>query len=150
MFKKIKDIIFSEAVRYLFIGGCTTLVNLLLFGFLCYLTPMGDSDIGITVSNVISVMAAILFAYFANKIFVFRSKTKTVKEFVFEMSKFIGARLSTMIIEVGGVWLTVSVFGQNEMIGKLETQILVLIGNYFISKFLVFKGNKKENEENAQ
>ncbi len=150
MFKKIKAIILSEAVRYIFIGGCTTLVNLLSFGFLCYLTPLGNSDLGITVSNVISVMIAILFAYFANKIFVFRSKTKTVKELIIEMSKFIGARLGTMLIEVGGVWIAVSLLNQNEMVGKLETQILVLIGNYFISKFLVFRGSKEESAKHVQ
>lgn len=150
MFKKIKAMIFSEAVRYIFIGGCTTLVNLLSFGFLCYLTPLGNNDLGITVSNVISVIIAILFAYVANKIFVFRSRTKTVKELILEMSKFIGARLGTMLIEVGGVWLAVSVFNQNEMIGKLETQILVLIGNYFISKFLVFRGSKETSKNNIQ
>lgn len=150
MFKKIKDIIFSEAFRYLFVGGCTTLVNLVFFGVLCYLTPLGDTDVGITVSNVISIAAAILFAYIANKIIVFRSKTGNIKELVFEMVKFVGARLSTMIIEVGGVWLTVSVLNQNEMVGKLETQILVIIGNYFISKFIVFRGSKKESDKNVQ
>ena len=48
--------------------------------------------------------------------------------------------------KVGGVWLAVSVIGQDKMIGKLETQVLVVIGNYFISKFLVFTGNKEDKE----
>ena len=62
------------------------------------------------------------------------------------LSLFIGARIATLVIEVGGVWLAVSVIGQDKMIGKLETQVLVVIGNYFISKFLVFTGNKEDKE----
>ena len=140
--EKIKKLIFSQAFRYIFIGGCTTLVNLAVFWVLCNLTPFGKCDAGITVANIISVAVSILFAYVTNKIFVFGSKTNSFLELALEMTKFIGARLSTMVIEVGGVWLTVTVLGQNEMIGKLETQFLVIVGNYFISKFFVFKNRE--------
>lgn len=147
MIEKIKKLLMSEGVRYVFIGGCTTVVNFAVYAFFCYLTPLGESDRGITVSNIISVSVAILFAYVANKIIVFRSKTDSAKELIFEMVKFCGARLSTMAIEVGGVWLTVTVLGHNEMLGKIETQFIVLVGNYLISKFLVFtSGRKKERE----
>jgi putative flippase GtrA len=138
----IKKFIFSEVFKYLFIGGCTTLVNLVVYGFLCYGTGMGESQLGITLANVISVFIAILFAYITNKTIVFCSKTNSLKELLCEIAKFVGARLSTMLIEVGGVWLAVSIIGQDKMIGKLETQILVVIGNYFISKFFVFKRNR--------
>ena len=142
MWQKIKKIICSEA----FIGGCTTLVNLVVFSVLTYGTSLGNSDLGITISNVISIVLSILFAYVTNKLFVFHSKTNSFKELLYEMGKFIGARIATLVIEVGGVWLAVSVIGQDKMIGKLETQVLVVIGNYFISKFLVFTGNKEDKE----
>lgn len=146
--KKLVDMMISfiksEAFRYLFIGGCTTLVNLVVFSILTYGTALGDSDWGITVSNVISIVISILFAYVTNKLFVFHSKTDSFMELLFEMGKFVGARLATLVIEVGGVWLAVSVIGQDKMIGKLETQVLVVIGNYFISKFLVFTSHKEE------
>jgi putative flippase GtrA len=144
----IRKFISSEVFKYLFIGGCTTLVNLVVYGGLCYGTSMGESQLGITVANVISVFIAIFFAYITNKTIVFCSKTNSIKELLYESVKFVGARLSTMLIEVGGVWLAVSVIGQDKMIGKLETQILVVIGNYFISKFFVFKGNKQGEDEN--
>ena len=146
MWQKIKKIIGSEAFMYLFIGGCTTLVNLVVFSVLTYGTSLGNSDLGITISNVISIVLSILFAYVTNKLFVFHSKTNSFKELLYEMGKFIGARIATLVIEVGGVWLAVSVIGQDKMIGKLETQVLVVIGNYFISKFLVFTGNKEDKE----
>ena len=146
MWQKIKKTICSEAFMYLFIGGCTTLVNLVVFSVLTYGTSLGNSDLGITISNVISIVLSILFAYVTNKLFVFHSKTNSFKELLYEMGKFIGARIATLVIEVGGVWLAVSVIGQDKMIGKLETQVLVVIGNYFISKFLVFTGNKEDKE----
>lgn len=49
-----------------------------------------------------------------------------------------------MVIEVGGVYLMFNIMGWNEMAAKLITQVLVVIGNYFISKFLVFKGQQAE------
>ena len=143
MWDKIKMIIGGEAFRYVIVGGCTTLVNIVLFGLLCYFTPLGETKIGITVGNVISIISSILFAYITNKVFVFRSKTDGLRELLFEMGKFVGARLGTMAIEVGGVWLIVSVIEWNELVGKLLTQVVVIIGNYFISKFIVFKGREK-------
>lgn len=139
----IKRILNSEVFRYIFVGGCTTLVNFVVFGILCYGTSLGDSDLGITVSNVISIVSAILFAYVTNKWFVFRSHTSSLGALLGEIIKFCGARVSTMLIEVGGVYLFTSILGQTPILGKALTTVFVLIGNYFISKFLVFRGDKK-------
>lgn len=134
----ILRIIKNEVFRYLVVGVCTTLVNLVSFAILCYLLPLGGSATGITVANTISVALAILFAYFANKYAVFKSKTSTIVAMFSEMMKFCMARLSSMIIEVGGVWLLVSIINQDAMLAKIETQFIVVVCNYFISKWLVF------------
>lgn len=62
----------------------------------------------------------------------------------YEFLRFVGGRMLTMVIEVGGVYLMFNIMGWNEMAAKLITQVLVVIGNYFISKFLVFKGQQAE------
>ena len=49
--------------------------------------------------------------------------------------KFISARLLTMVIEVGGVWLLCEKMGMNGMVGKFCTQFIVLALNYVFSKF---------------
>lgn len=134
LLKLMYDILTSSAFRYIVVGGCTTMVNLVVFTVLCKLLHME-----VNLSNVISILCAIAFAYVTNKVFVFESKTNTVKETFLEMVKFVGARMSTMAIEVGGVFLLYEVIHQDEVIAKLETQIIVLIVNYFISKFFVFK-----------
>lgn len=139
MYKKIKELLNTEAIRYIVVGGCTTLVNLVVFTFLCEIIKMNEN-----LSNIISIIVAILFAYVTNKVFVFKSHCTTYKEVFFEFTKFVGARLLTMMLEVGGFFLLFEIIGQNKMIAKLETQIFVLIGNFFISKFLVFV-NKEES-----
>ena len=128
---------FKGQLLYLFFGVLTTLVNLVVF----YLLTERPCQINVTAGNVISIMLAILFAYVTNKIWVFSSKTKGFRELSAEFFRFVGGRMSTMVIEVGGVYLIYNVMGQPKMAAKLVTQVIVIIGNYFISKFLVFRGN---------
>lgn len=123
-----------DAFRYVFFGGCTTLVNLVSFWLLRHFTPLG-----ITVSNVISVFLAIVFAFLVNSGFVFHSQTKGFKGKMVEFVKFFGGRLSTMLIEVGGVWLLAEVLRIDEFLAKFATQFIVLILNFFISKYFVFQ-----------
>ncbi|MBQ2640534.1 MAG: GtrA family protein [Lachnospiraceae bacterium] len=124
----------SEGMRYLFIGGCTTMVNLLVFTALCH-----GVHLNVNISNIISVIISILFAYVTNKLIVFRSHCGSLGELAAECARFIGARMSTMAIEVGGVFLLYQVLHQGEMTAKLVTQVIVIVGNYFISRFIVFK-----------
>jgi len=128
----------NDVLRYIFIGGCTTLVNLVSY----YILRMTTS-LNLNVANVISIAAAILFAYFANSSVVFRSEANTVKEKFGEFVKFISARLSTMVIEVGGVWLMADVMKINDYVAKFVIQFIVLVLNYFFSKFFVFSKKEK-------
>ena len=128
----------NSVLRYIFLGGCATLVNL---G--CYYILRMTTSLNLNVANVISVAAAILFAYFTNSRFVFMSEACTFSEKFREFAKFIGARLSTMVIEVGGVWLMADVMKINDYIAKFLIQFIVLVTNYFLSKFFVFSKKEK-------
>lgn len=134
---RIIELLTSEGMRYLFIGGCTTVVNLVVYAVLCRVVHLS-----VNISNIISIIVAILFAYVTNKLIVFRSHCGSFSELVQECARFIGARLATMAIEVGGVFLLYEILHQNEMVAKLATQVLVIIGNYFISRFIVFRDRK--------
>ena len=127
----------SSVIRYVFFGGCTTLVNLVSFFVLRKL------DVELNIANIISIILAILFAYVVNSKFVFQDKCETLRDHIQPFCKFISARLVTMVIEVGGVWLLVSVMGLNDMIGKFLTQFIVLIFNYIFIKFFVFTTGKR-------
>lgn len=137
----IKKLYYNETMRYLFIGGCTTLVNIIAFAIFCDILGMN-----VTLGNVLSIILSILFAYVTNKLFVFSSKTSGVREMFSEFCRFVGGRLSTMAIEVGGVYLIYNIMGYPKMAAKLITQVLVIIGNYFISKFFVFRGQDSPPE----
>lgn len=133
----IKKLYGNSVVRYIFFGACTTMVNLISFYILRKL------GIHLNTANVISIILAILFAYVVNSRFVFQDKCDTLKEHIRPFCKFISARLVTMVIEIGGVWLLVQIMGMNDMLGKFLTQFLVLILNYIFSKFFVFTTGKK-------
>ena len=124
----------NHILRYIFYGGLATLVNLGVYYFLRL-----AFNIPITPANVVSVACAILFAYFTNSRFVFQSKAETFGERFQEFVKFVGARLSTMVIEVGGVWLMADVLHIHDFIAKLVIQFIVLALNYVFSKLLVFR-----------
>ena len=109
-------------------------MNLGLFAVL-----KGPLGIDYRISNFFSVAAAICFAFVVNKLFVFQSKTSSFTEGFREFIRFVLGRLVTMAVEVGGVPFCVEILHQPEMIAKLETQVIVTVVNYFISKFLVFK-----------
>lgn len=134
MLHVVKKLYHDSRIRYLFFGGCTTLVNLGLFAVL-----KGPLGIDYRISNFFSVAAAICFAFVVNKLFVFQSRTSSFTEGFREFIRFVLGRLVTMAVEVGGVPFCVEILHQPEMIAKLETQVIVTVVNYFISKFLVFK-----------
>ena len=141
---RIKELIIkcwkNDVLRYIFFGGCTTLVNLGCFYILRVATPLN-----MNVANTIAVATAIIFAYFVNSRFVFESKAATFTGRFREFCKFVSARLSTMVIEVGGVWLLVDKLGFSEFwIKTVIIQIIVLVLNYFFSKFLVFTKKKAD------
>lgn len=136
MKKLIEKLYGNSVVRYVFFGGCTTLVNLVSFYILRKL------KVELNTANIISIILAILFAYVVNSKYVFQDKCDSLKAHIQPFCKFIGARLVTMVIEVGGVWLLVSVIGMGDMIGKFLTQFIVLILNYIFSKFFVFTTEK--------
>lgn len=139
--KKLKDMILgfyqNDVIRYVFFGGCTTLVNLVCFFVL------RKCGLELNIANLISIITAILFAYVVNSRFVFQDKCETLRDHFRPFCKFISARLVTMVIEVGGVWLLVEVCKMNDMVGKFITQFIVLALNYIFSKFFVFTTGKK-------
>lgn len=141
----------KDKLLYLFFGGCTTLVNLVTTYFLWYGLGwekfyVDKFAMGTFAGNLIGIVTSILFAYVTNKNYVFSSKTNGMRELLSEFFRFVGGRISTLLIELGGVQLAVILFPDSGTMlfgAKLLTQILVIIINYFISKFLVFKGAKE-------
>lgn len=136
---KIKKLMEKEMVRYVIAGGMTTAVNLVSFFVLRLVTDLSRSA-----ANIIAIMLAILFAYFANGFYVFRSEQrKSVGRIIREFISFVGMRLFAMVVEVVGTNLLCDSFRYNEFISKIIIQVVVLVINYIFSKCFVFKKDKK-------
>ncbi|GHU60826.1 membrane protein, GtrA family [Clostridia bacterium] len=126
-----------ELAAYIAVGAATTLVNLLIF-YLLYDTIRLETNL----SNVISIVSAILFAYVCNKKFVFRSRAKNLSALLREAFSFFSSRAFTMLLEVGGVFLFCAVWLLDPLAVKLFVTAAVIALNYIFAKFLVFnKGN---------
>lgn len=138
MIKLIKRLYAMDVVRYVFFGGCTTLLNLVSFYVLRQMGVPRDP------ANITSIILAILFAYVVNSRFVFQESCETWKDHMKSLGKFISARGVTMFIEIGGVWFFSEVIHINDFLGKFITQFVVLVLNYIFSKFLVFTGGRKK------
>lgn len=128
----IKKVCTKEVLLYGVFGIFTTLVNLGTFYILTKVFHIEEN-----ISNIIAIVLAVLFAYLTNKDMVFHSHAKTIKEKGIEFVKFMSGRAFTMIVEwVGCALLFITPLPQ--MIAKLSMTILVIVLNFFISKFLVF------------
>lgn len=130
LFKKIftKEIIF-----YGIFGVLTTVVNLASFYILNDVCKINEN-----VANIIAIILAVLFAYFTNKDLVFHSNANTFKEKSKQFIKFISGRAVTMVIEFVGCAL-LFLTPIPEIVSKLFITVIVIILNFFISKFFAFK-----------
>ncbi len=131
-----------EMIMYIICGVLTTVVNYVVY----FLMPrFGENGVDIILAQVVAWIAAVLFAFFTNKIFVFESPDFHVKVLFKELIPFVAARLISLGFDTLFVYVTVAVLGLNEPLFKLLSNIFVLIANYLASKFIIFK--KKDPEQ---
>lgn len=121
----------EELWNYLIVGGLTTLVSIGSYAMFAK-----GFHINYVISNVLSWVFAVIFAYYTNRWFVFHSKSPDkLKEFI----SFTGSRVLTLLIDTGLMILFVDLVKMDDLIAKLIVQVIVVIANYLISKLLVFK-----------
>ena len=127
---------YKEIVNYLIVGGLTTVVSLGVY-YGCVLTIL-DPEVAVQLqaANIISWIAAVTFAYFTNRKFVFESKNENKLK---EAAAFYGSRVTTLLVDMGCMFLMVTLFGWNDKIAKLIVQVIVTVANYVLSKFIVFR-----------
>ncbi|HAK18012.1 MAG TPA: GtrA family protein, partial [Lachnospiraceae bacterium] len=90
---------------------------------------------------VLSISISILFAYVANKLFVFRTHCGSFGTLLLEIAKFWSSRIGTMLLEIGGVFV-LTMLGWDGFASKLATQIVIFVANYLLSKFFAFRGKE--------
>ena len=122
-----------ESLLYVFFGGCTTVVSVGAF-------VLFDGVLGIheLVANVLSWILAVGFAYITNRRWVFCSSA-TGNSHLAELVAFYGGRLLTLGLEEVLLLIFVTWLGFCGTAMKLIAQFVVLVGNYILSKFLIFR-----------
>ena len=131
---------YEEIIHYLIVGGLTTLISLAVKYGLLFTVLDASNAIELQIAVIASWVLAVLFAYFANRIFVFHSKSK---QYLKEVSGFGAGRIATLVMEMVIMWFFVTLLGLDSdlwvVIWTVVCQILVIVGNYVICKLYVFK-----------
>ena len=134
---------FKPIIMYGIVGCMATAINIGVY-LLCYKLLCITN----VISNSFAWIISVLFAFITNKLFVFESKDMSRFVFLNELLKFVLARLSTGLIDILIMFITVDVMGLNAAVWKVVSNIIVIIGNYILSKFLVFSklGSPKKEQ----
>lgn len=128
---------YEEVIKYLFFGVLTTVISIVSYGLFAKVF-----HIHYLVSNILSWILAVLFAFITNKIYVFKSQTKDKKEVTNEMFQFFVFRLVSLGIEMIIMYAFVDMLKINDMVTKIVAQLIVIVLNYVFSKVFVFKNKK--------
>ena len=136
--KKIRTLLarHHDIISYLVFGVLTTAVN-----YIVYLPCYNLLHLSAAVSNVIAWVFAVAFAYLTNKPFVFKSRDWSAKTVIPELSKFVGCRIGSGVLETAVMFFAVDLCGLDGNVMKFITSVLVVILNYIGSKLLVFRNN---------
>ena len=135
MYEKLKTLYekYRETVIYLVFGVLTTVVN-----YAIYIPLYNFVHLPASVCNGVAWVAAVTFAYVTNKLFVFESKSWN-SGVLGELLRFVGSRVTSGVIETVSLLVTVDILGWNGNIMKLFLAVIVIVLNYILSKFFVFK-----------
>lgn len=137
----------KEGVSYLFWCIMTTAVSWLTYSLFAYLFGLTDLAVAVVVSiaSVLSWVCAVTFSFTANKILVFKSKSWAPKVLIPELLKFYSTRFAVGLIEIVLVPIMVTLglnqtlFGVEGMVSKIIVTPIVILLNYTLGKFFVFK-----------
>ena len=127
---------YEEIINYLIVGVLTTIVS---WAAAWIAEQLLDANISWqnAVINTISWVAGVVFGYFTNRKYVFKSTNpQMMKEFV----SFASGRISTLLLDVVIMFVTVNLLHMHYWVAKIFiSAVLVMIANYVLSKVFVFK-----------
>lgn len=124
----------KQPLLYLFFGVCTTAINMA-----CYWLLYDVLVVHNVASTILAWLAAVFFAFFTNKIFVFESNRTSTRRTINEITAFFGCRVLTGLLDVAIMTAMVDMLNRDGLLWKLISNIVVTIINYIASKFFIFK-----------
>ncbi|MDN7145510.1 GtrA family protein [Liquorilactobacillus mali] len=124
---------YKQVIAYLFWGGTTTVVNIGIFE-LWHLQGLNYQ-----IGNVIAWFVSVLVAYISNKLWVFKTPFGSFKDVSRESSSFFFYRSITLLMDIVITWVGISLLGWNSLLVKIIDNVIVVVANYFFSKWYIFK-----------
>ena len=121
---------YQDIIIYFIVGCLSTFVNLLSYAFYRLFIP------SYLINIVLSWLTSLVFAFFMNRKYVFKSKNNKIKQ---EFLSFTISRLLTLGMEILFMYLLVDLIHVHDLIAKVIVQFLVFLANYLLGKFIVFK-----------
>ncbi len=153
-----------EILAYLIVGAMTTVVGFGTYFLILFFARLGGVEDGTVAYNTMRGVAqitqwilSVLFAYVTNKKWVFRyAEDKNGKQTAVNFLSFITSRLFSLgadsLVTFGTVWillangyvtrdfhLIITVSLSPDFWGKILAAVVVIILNYILGKFIVFR-----------
>ena len=125
---------YKDLVLYTFFGVCTTIINVAIYNV--FYNKFKVTNIA---STIIAWVAAIIFAFITNKIFVFSSKSFNWEKLRYELFTFLACRLLTGFLDVAIMIVAVDVMNGDSITWKAISNVFVIILNYVASRLVIFK-----------
>ena len=165
---------YREIILYLVFGVLTTVVGfgtyfLIMAGAEHILGLPMDDETSITyltvyvTAQIIQWVAAVLFAFFTNRKWVFTEADRSKGSFGRQLILFAGSRVASFLLDLGvtygctlllAMWIArnpviLGIELTPGVIAKLVAAVLVIIANYVLSKLIVFRKAASKPEENT-
>lgn len=126
---------YEELISYLVVGVMTTVISWITYG-VCRIVMNVENALIMQIAVFLRWFAGVVFSYFMSRKFVFKSKNPHVLR---EAVDFTMSRVVTLFLDMFVMWLLPSVFHINDWIATFVSAVLVVVMNYILSKFLVFR-----------
>ena len=134
----------GELISYVVFGAATTALNWGVYGLLVDL-----AGLSVPIANAVAWIAAVKFAFYTNKIFVFKSRSWNPLLVLREGGTFFAARIVSGLAEIAGVPLLYhlgfryALCGIEGFAAKAAVSVVIIILNYFLSKLFIFRRNER-------
>lgn len=148
--EKLKKLLNRETILYIVFGVATTVVNYIVFHLLYNVLWQQENSL---TANAAAFVAAVIFAFVVNKLFVFESKSWSAATLKREVPSFLAGRIGSFGIEEAGLFLAEKIFKLGGVIAitvggteldwitviKVALAFVVVALNYVFCKLFVFK-----------
>lgn len=127
---------YREIILYGVFGGLTTVVDWAVYMAWTWAFPGKYANVA---GTGLAWVAAVLFAYFTNRRWVFPSRADGLIPRLRECAAFFGSRILSGLVNLWIMYVAVDLMRFDGGTVKLASNVLVIIINYLLSKFLVFR-----------